>query len=90
VTLVKDDAVEFVRDLKERPGKDICVFGGGDFARSLFAAGMIDEVGFNMHPVLLGSGIPLFLDAGRRINMELKECRAIGAGCVYLVYQVAR
>ena len=88
VTLVKDDAVEFVRDLKERPGKDICVFGGGDFARSLFAAGMIDEVGFNMHPVLLGSGIPLFLDAGRRINMELKECRAVGGGCVYVVYQV--
>jgi len=49
---------------------------------------MIDEVGVNMHPVLLGSGIPLFLDAGRRVNMELKECRAIGGGCVYLVYQV--
>lgn len=88
VTLVKDDAGEFVRDLKERPGKDICVFGGGDFARSLFAAGVIDEVGFNMHPVLLGAGIPLFLDAGRRIELELKECRPIAQGCVYVVYRV--
>src|SRR5262245_54422016 len=88
VTLVKDDPGEFVRELKERPGKDICVFGGGDFARSLFAAGVIDEVGFNIHPVLLGSGIPLFLDAGRRVEMELKECRPIGGGCVYVVYRV--
>jgi dihydrofolate reductase len=89
VTLVKDDAGDFVRELKERPGKDICVFGGGDLARSLFAAGVIDEVGINVHPVLLGSGIPLFVNAGRRIDLELKECRPIGAGCVYVVYRVA-
>jgi len=88
VTLVKDDAAEFVRDLKDRPGKDICVFGGGDFARSLFAAGVIDEVGFNLHPVMLGSGVPLFLDPGRRIDLELKECRAIAKDCIHVLYAV--
>jgi dihydrofolate reductase len=88
VTLVKDDAGEFVRELKERPGKDICVFGGGELAGSLFAAGVIDEVGFNMHPVLLGAGTPLFVNAGRRIDLELKECRPIGEGCVYVIYRV--
>jgi dihydrofolate reductase len=88
VTLVKDDAGEFVRALKTRPGKDICVLGGGDFARSLLAAGAIDEVGFNIHPVLLGSGAPLVLDAGRRVGLELKECRPIDGGCVYVVYRV--
>ena len=88
VTLVKDDAGEFVRELKRRPGKEICVFGGGDFARALFAADVIDEVGFNMHPVLLGSGIPLFTDAGRRIDLDLKECRSVGKGCVYMLYKI--
>lgn len=29
------------------PGKDICLVGGGDFARTLFEADLIDEVGFN-------------------------------------------
>jgi dihydrofolate reductase len=87
VTLVKDDPGEFVRALKERDGKDICVLGGSNFARSLFAAGVIDEVGFNMHPVLLGSGVPLFLDAGR-IPLELTECRQIDGGCVYTTYRV--
>src|SRR4051794_23379397 len=43
--LVRDDAAAFVRGLKEQPGKRIWVFGGGDFARSMFEAGLIDEVG---------------------------------------------
>jgi len=88
VTLVKDDAGEFVRSLKERDGKDICVLGGGDFARSLLAAGVVDEVGLNVHPILLGAGAPLFLDNGRRIPLELAESRQIDGGCVYSIYRV--
>lgn len=88
VTLVKTDPGAFVRELKAKPGKGICVFGGGDFARTLFAAGVVDEVGFNMHPVLLGSGVPLFLDPGRRVPLELVECRTLDTGCVYVLYRV--
>ena len=87
--LVKQDAGEFVRDLKRRPGKEICVFGGGEFARSLFEAGVIDEVGLNVHPVLLGAGVPLFRNAGR-IRLKLSECRQIAGGCVYMTYRVLR
>ena len=87
--LVTEDAGDFVRALKRRPGKEICVFGGGDLARSLFEAGVIDEVGLNIHPVLLGAGIPLFRDAGR-IKLELTECRQIAGGCVYTMYRVLR
>ena len=32
--------------------------GGGDFARNLFEADLLDEGGFNVHPALLGDGIP--------------------------------
>jgi dihydrofolate reductase len=87
VELVSSDAGEFVRKLKRSKGKEICVFGGGELARSLFEARVIDEVGFNMHPVLLGSGIPLFRDAGR-ITLDLIEVRQIAGGCVYAMYAV--
>ena len=90
VELVSDDAGGFVRRLKARPGKGICVLGGGNLARGLLEAGVIDEVGMNVHPVLLGSGIPLFGDAGRRIALGLAESRAISGGCVYLRYRVKR
>jgi dihydrofolate reductase len=88
VQLVSQDAAGFVRALKSKKGKGICVLGGGDFANSLFAAGLIDEVGLNIHPILLGSGVPFFLDAHRRIALELAECRQLVGGCVLLTYRV--
>jgi len=87
-TIVHDDAADFVRELKGREGKDICVMGGGELARSLLEADLIDEVGFNIHPVLLGQGIPLFHPMPRRIELELKECRPFSNGCVYVLYGV--
>jgi dihydrofolate reductase len=85
--IVADDAGGFVRALKEQVGKNICVMGGGELARSLFAAGVIDEVGLNVHPVLLGSGVPLFLDPGHQVDLELVSCREIEGGCVMLTYR---
>lgn len=88
VTLVATDAAEFVRELKEQNGKDICLMGGGELARSLFEAGLIDEIGFNIHPVLLGSGIPLFHPMTSQIDLELLECRPFKNGCVLVKYRV--
>ena len=88
ITVISDDAVEFTRVLKEQDGKDICLMGGGELARTLFEARLIDEVGFNIHPVLLGAGVPLFHPMTRQINLQLKECRAFTNGCVYVTYRV--
>ena len=88
VNVVSENAGELVRGLKERDGKDICVMGGGVLAQSLFEAGVIDEVGFNIHPVLLGSGIPSFHTMSRQIDLELVESRALKNGCVYVLYSV--
>ena len=90
VTIVATDAVQFVRQLKRKRGKDICLMGGGELARSFFEAGVIDEVGFNIQPVLLGSGIPLFHEMTRQINLKLLECRAFKNGCVLVTYRVKR
>jgi len=39
--------------------------GGGELARSLLAENVVDEIGLNIHPILLGSGIPLFPEIGK-------------------------
>jgi dihydrofolate reductase len=88
VELVTTDAGEFVRKLKAGPGKGICVMSGGNLAGSLLAAGVIDEIGFNIHPVLLGSGVPAFVDPGRRVTLALKENRTLAGGCVLVTYTV--
>jgi len=88
VHLVREDPGTFVRALKERDGGGICVFGGGELAATLLAAGVIDEVGLNIHPIVLGSGIPFVRDPGQRVSLELAECRPIDGGCVYVRYRV--
>lgn len=86
VTLA-DDGVGLVRRLKEEPGSGICVMGGSDLAQSLLEAGLIDRVGMNLHPILLGSGIPLFRRLSRDLRWELVDSRTLGTGCMYLLYQ---
>lgn len=88
VFVVNDDPSDFLRDLKQQDGKDICMMGGGELARGLFETGLIDEIGFNIHPVLLGQGVPLFHRMSRQIELELIECRPFKNGCVYVSYRV--
>jgi dihydrofolate reductase len=88
VEIVAEDAALFVRRLKADAGKGICVMGGGELARSLLEADVIDEIGLNVHPVILGSGVPLFLPMSRPVDLELRECRPFRNGCVYVTYGV--
>ena len=90
VELVSDDAVRVVQALKNENGKGICVMGGGELAHALFAGDLIDEVGVNIHPVLLGSGIPLFLESPRQVDLDMVDCKALKGGCVYVLYRVKR
>ena len=90
LSFISEDAATFVRRLKNEEGKGICVMGGGLLAKSLFEADLIDEVGVNVHPVLLGSGIPLFYEMPRQIDLELIKCQQLSNGCVILTYRVKR
>ena len=88
VEIIREDVVEFIRRLRTEEGKDIFVMGGGLLARPLFEAKLIDEIGVSIHPVLLGSGIPLFHEMSRQIDLELIECKSFKNGCVSVNYRV--
>ena len=90
VELIRVNAADFVRELKNAPGRDICLMGGGELAQSLLAAGLVDKIGLNIHPVLLGSGVPVFRDPGQRVGLQLTECRTIDGGCIMATYDVRR
>jgi riboflavin biosynthesis pyrimidine reductase len=62
--------------------------GGANFAGTLFEAGLVDEVGANIHPVLLGSGVPLIPPLAREHPLELIHVEQLAAGCVYVLYRV--
>ena len=84
VRIVSGDAGAFVRHLKNEKGKGICLMRGGEFVKPLFEARLINEIGFNIHPVLPGSGIPLSHEMAHQIDLELPECNTFKNGCVFV------
>jgi dihydrofolate reductase len=88
VEIISQEAAEFIRNLKTQEGKGICVMGGGELAKALFEARLIDEIGLNIQPVLLGSGIPLFYEMSRQTNLQLLACKPLQNGGVFVTYRV--
>lgn len=86
-TLVKGDAAEEVRKLKEQPGKDMAIFGSANLARTLVPPGLIDEYRIMVNPVVLGAGRSLFDGLGCRQKLNLVESRSFRSGNVLLSYR---
>lgn len=84
VSLVRENPVEYVGKLRSSHGGNIIVMGGGELGTALLEAGLVDEIGFNLHPVLLGSGIPAIRPMRQRLSLHLLEARQIAHGCVLI------
>ncbi len=82
--LVAEDPVAFVRHLKEEPGKDIWLVGGGQLVTLLHDAGLIDTYILALIPVILGDGIELFPGVKAQANLRLAEHRVFPNGAVML------
>ncbi len=89
VTIFGQDADRQIAALRERPGKDIWLFGGGDLFRSLLAARLVDTVEVAVIPVLLGQGIPLLPPPGVQTSLRLTGHHVYSTGIVSLEYAVA-
>ncbi|HWT12776.1 MAG TPA: dihydrofolate reductase family protein [Allosphingosinicella sp.] len=87
--LVRADPAGFVRALKAEPGGDIIVMGGGALGSALISGGVVDEIGLNVHPVLLGGGTPMFPPVAGDVALALVEARPIARDCVFLLYRLA-
>lgn len=86
--LVSGDVITETERIKSLPGKDIWLFGGAALTSTLLNAGLVDEIGMAVHPILLGEGKPLFSGIQRRIPMKLTDCKTYDTGLVYLTYEV--
>lgn len=87
-TLISGDTKEQVLKIKNRPGKDIWLFGGASLTSSLMNLGLVDEIWLSIHPVVLGGGKPLFSNIENRIQLQLKECKTFSTGLVSVIYEI--
>jgi dihydrofolate reductase len=83
---VTRDPVTTVRELKERSGKDIWLWGSLTLMHSLIDAGVVDEVRMLVCPTSRGSGTRLFQDPR---DLTVLEATAFNNGVVLLRYAIA-
>src|SRR6266540_7535963 len=88
VTLIKEDIKTEVQKIKNEKGKDIWLFGGASLTTSLMNLRLVDELSLAVHPILLGSGKPLFKNIKDRINLTLLDTKTYSTGLVSLTYSL--
>ena len=89
-TLLKDDALERLRTLKQQGNGDMFVFGSANLSRSLMNDNLFDEYRLGVAPVIHGTGRLLFTGGVASQGLQLLEARSLSNGCVILRYQPAR
>ena len=85
-TVTSGDPVSYVRNLRNQDGGDISVTGGIATVRSLFLAGVIDELILTMHPVVTNEGRRLFDESVPTTRLSLVRARQTSAGNAVLTY----
>jgi dihydrofolate reductase len=81
------DVKQEMKKILGQPGKDLWLFGGASLVSAFINLNLVDELWLAVHPLLLGSGKPLFQDVTGRISFGLKTTRQYSSGLVQLVYE---
>ena len=87
--LLTGDAVETVRDLKERTDGNIVILGSAELVHALLPAGLIDAMLLTIHPLVMGSGKRLFPDEGALARFKLTESKPTTTGVLITRYEAA-
>ena len=86
IVILRGTVEEEVKDILNRPGKDLWLFGGANLVTAFVKAGLVDELWLAVHPLLLGSGKPLFQGISDRIPLNLITTKTYSSGLVQLFY----
>jgi len=77
---------EEISHLKQQNGGYILAHGGAGFAQSLVKSGLIDEYRLMIHPVILGTGLPLFSTTTIPVDLRLVSSTQFDSGIVANIY----
>lgn len=86
VTLISGNIKTQVETIKKENGKDIWLFGGAGLTNSLLSLDLVDEFQLAVHPLILGSGKPLFGHLDHRVKLNLIDSKVWSTGLVSLTY----
>lgn len=86
--IITGDLKKEVHRIKDLPGKDIWLFGGGVLIASFLELNLVDKLCLAVHPIILGGGTPLFPKISKRLALTLESCTPYSSGLVMLQYRL--
>lgn len=89
-TLISDNIAERLNEIKQSEGNEILLFGSPTATHSLIQKDLIDGYWLFVNPVILGQGIPLFIDIKEIIKLNLLSTKPFHCGVTELSYVVER
>ena len=89
-TVIKDNLSTEITKIKQQKGKSILMFGSPAVVHSLLESDLIDSIWLIVHPVIFGSGIPLFKEAQKLIRLELLNSDRLSNGTLCNKYCVLK
>jgi dihydrofolate reductase len=87
-TVIHENVVEAVRELKQQAGQNILVDGSSMLIHVLAQNDLVDEYSLHVYPLVLGGGKRLYPE-GKRLNLTLVEASPIPTGVVFMRYRRA-
>jgi len=90
VEYIDTNIQDFVTTLTQSIGKDIWLLGGGEIVSILLNADLVDEIILSIHPIILGTGIPLLRDIQKEVNLKLENSLSFDSGLTQLYYKVLK
>jgi dihydrofolate reductase len=88
--IIKDNLSDRINEIKQEKGKDILLFGSPTATHSLIQLNLIDGYWLFVNPIILGQGIPLFVDIKNKVKLKLLTIRQFTSGVAALDYTVDR
>ena len=90
-TIISNNLTDRINEIKQQAGEDILVFGSPTATHSLIQQNLIDGYWLFVNPIILGQGIPLFVDIKGKIKLKLLPAtRQFNCGVTELNYTVDR
>ena len=84
------DRINEIKQSRDGVSKDILLFGSPTATHSLMQENLIDGYWLFVNPIILGQGIPLFVDIKEKIKLNLLSTRQFTCGVTELNYTVDR
>lgn len=88
ISLVKDDTVEYIRELKDNSDQTMIVWGSLTLAQALLKANLFDEIMLSHIPIVIGEGFRLFPKEFEAVPLEVIELKEFEGGIQMGTYRL--